>query len=931
MSKTTAVVGVIFAILGLLIGGGGIWLTSVGGSPYYIVAGIAFIGTGALLIQRRPAALALYALFVVGTLIWALWEVGFDWWPLAARGGLIIVLGALLLLPFITRRLGVASVADAMDHRRVHPTATSGTGLALTVSLLLAVAVAAVSWFTDLHRIEGEVRSAGGAAPNERGVPEGEWHAYGRTSDAQRYAPLTQITPDNVSGLEVAWEYNTGDISRPGDPEETTFQATPLKIGDRLYLCTPHQSVIALDAVSGKEIWRYDPQIRGELALQHLTCRGLSYQAPGIERTTQPVALADAAAAAAPAEAPAAPPAPAATPEGQPAAAPTTPAPEAAPAPAAEAEPTTVQPAGSMMTQGMAEASGEGATPSTFSEEETAEGTQPPQEGIVQAGRDQSASFTALSAADQATGTPEQPVANLPQAAQSAQRTTPSCTNGKLFMPTADGRLIALNPDDGSVCADFGGGDGQIDLWANMPYVNVGSYYSTSPVVVTANLVIVGGTVLDNVSTTEPSGVIRAFDVDTGALVWNWDSGNPDDTAPLAPGQTYTPNSPNSWSISSADEDLGLVYVPLGNQPPDQWGGNRSENVERFSSSVVALNLADGTVNWNFQTVHHDLWDYDVPSQPTLVDLTIGGESVPALVQPTKQGEIYVLDRRTGEPILPVTETPAPQGAARGDFTAPTQPVSALSFDPPALREKDMWGATLIDQLACRIAFHSYYYEGRFTPPSEMGSLIYPGNFGVFNWGSVAVDPVRQIAFTTPAYLAFTSKLIPRDNETDLVVNDQPPQGALPALNENFGAPYAAEMGPFTSVLGLPCQSPPWGYVAAADLTTGEIVWMHKNGTVRDASPLPLPFRMGVPSLGGPLMTESGVAFLSGTIDYYVRAYDVTTGEEIWRDRLPAGGQATPMSYTGADGRQYVVVVAGGHGSLGTKRGDSVIAYALPQ
>ena len=303
---------------------------------------------------------------------------------------------------------------------------------------------------------------------------------------------------------------------------------------------------------------------------------------------------------------------------------------------------------------------------------------------------------------------------------------------------------------------------------------------------------------------------------------------------------------------------------------------------------------------------------------------------MPALVQPTKQGEIYVLDRRTGEPLLPVTETPAPQGAARGDFTAPTQPVSALSFEPPALTEKDMWGATVVDQLACRIAFHSYRYEGRYTPPTEEGSLIYPGNFGVFNWGSVAIDPVRQMAFTTPTYLAFTSRLVPREDDTSLYVSDGDPDGPLPSLNENFGAPFAVEMGPFLSFLGLPCQSPPWGYVAGADLTTGEIVWMHKNGTVRDASPLPLPFKMGVPSLGGPLVTAGGVAFLSGTIDDYVRAYDVETGEQIWQERLPAGGQSTPTTYTGVDGRQYLLVVAGGHGSLGTKRGDSVIAYALP-
>jgi quinoprotein glucose dehydrogenase len=330
--------------------------------------------------------------------------------------------------------------------------------------------------------------------------------------------------------------------------------------------------------------------------------------------------------------------------------------------------------------------------------------------------------------------------------------------------------------------------------------------------------------------------------------------------------------------------------------------------------------------------VHHDLWDYDVPSQPTLIDLTIDGARVPALVQPTKQGDLFVLDRRTGKPLLPVTEVPAPQGAAEGDRTAPTQPVSSLTFAPEKLQERDMWGATMFDQLACRITFRQLRYEGRFTPPSTGGTLVHPGNFGVFNWGGIAVDPVRQVAFTTPAYLAFTSQLVPRPDDTALMVQgDNQPKDDLPALNENFGAPFAVKMGAFTSPLGLPCQAPPWGYVAGVDLVSGEVVWQHRNGTVRDLAPVPLPFKMGVPSLGGPLITQGGVAFLSGTLDDYLRAYDLSTGETLWQSRLPAGGQATPMSYLGRDGRQYVVVAAGGHGSLGTKAGDSVIAYALPR
>ena len=799
-------VGLTLVVLALALGAGGIWLVLLGGSVFYVAAAIGLLHTGVLLLMRSRWALWTFAGLLVATLAWSLFEVGLDWWPLAARLDVFFVVGAVLLLPWITRSLKshsarerAASVVSPADRVTVR----SGAGLALAGALGAVALVLVSSWFTDPHEIAGLLPPSQGGMTTEgeavRGVAPGEWHAYGRTGFGQRYSPLKEIDISNVSRLAVAWEFKTGDLrGQPGDPVETTFQVTPLKIGDRLFLCTPHQHVIALNATTGVQIWRYKPEIRPNLVLQHLTCRGLSYQPPRID------------------------------------------------------------------------------------------------------------------------------------AGPGASGGSPTACAAKLFMPTADGRLIALDPETGAVCPAFGSG-GHLDLWAGMPNPRPGAYYSTSPVVVTAKLVIVGGTVLDNVSTHEQSGVIRAYDVDTGALVWNWDSGNPDVTTPLPAGQTYTVNSPNSWSISSVDEALGLVYVPMGNQPPDQWGGNRSAAVERYSSSVVALDLGTGAVRWVFQTVHHDLWDYDVPSQPSLIDLRIEGQTVPALVQPTKQGELFVLDRRNGKPIHPVEEIAAPQGAAKGDYTAATQPKGALSFNPPALTGRDMWGGTIFDQLACRIAFHRLRYEGRFTPPSTQGSLVYPGNFGVFNWGGVAVDPLRQIAFTTPVYLAFVSTLKPRPNDSALVVNDELPKGALPALNENFGAPFASKMHAFVSPFGLPCQAPPWGYVAGVDLTSGKIVWKRRNGTVRDLSPLPLPFRMGVPSLGGPIITAGGVAFLSGTLDYFVRAYDVSSGEQLWQSRLPAGGQATPMTYLGADGRQYVLVVAGGHGSVGTKAGDSIIAYALPK
>lgn len=822
-SRLTTCIALVLTLMGLGLFGGGAWLMALGGSSYYVLAGLALGVTAYLMLKASPMAWWVYAALVLATLVWSLWEVGLAWWGLAARGDVFFLLGLLLLTPWVARRMvhPVAAPWESAGDRRTPRHGWRGGRGALAAVLVLYLGVGAVSWVVDPFAREGSLPGARAPATHEERVPVGEWHAYGRTGHGQRYAPLDQISTKNVNQLEEVWHYRTGDVrGQPGDPEETTFQVTPLKVGDRLFICTPHQRVIALDATTGEELWRFDPQVRSGLALQHLTCRGLSYWT-----------------------------------------------------------------------------------------------------------RDGAAPVAAAAATPQTAALSEAP--DLPVAAQGST-TTDNCPS-MLYMPTADGRIIALDPETGAVCQRFGGGTGQINLWQGMPNVLLGGYYSTSPVVASQRVLVVGGTVLDNVTTTEPSGVIRGFDVETGELLWHWDPGRPDDNTPLQPGETYLESTPNVWSIMSVDEALGLVYLPVANQPPDQWGGNRSEAVERISSSVVALELATGRMRWVFQTVHHDLWDYDVPSQPTLVDLTINGATVPALVQPTKQGELFVLDRRTGEPVHEVREVPAPQGAAEGDFTAPTQPVSAVSFDPPPLTGASMWGATMFDQLGCRIAFHRLRYEGRYTPPSTEGSLIYPGNFGVFNWGSVAVDPRRQVAFTTPTYLAFTSQLVPRPDDTSLIVQGgEPPDGSLPALNENLGAPFAVKLAPFTSPLGIPCQAPPWGYVAGVDLVSGDIVWQHRNGTVRDTAPVPLPFKMGVPSLGGPLMTAGGVAFLSGTLDYYIRAYDVTTGKQLWQSRLPAGGQATPMSYTGRDGRQYVVVAAGGHGSLGTKAGDSVIAYALP-
>ena len=803
--SAVALTGCLFVVLGFTLAAGGGWLASLGGSIFYVTAGVALLVAGWLLIARRCAALHVFAALLFGTAAWSVYDIGFDWWPMAARVDVFFIFGLWLLTPWITRPLA----RDNAPGRRNWTLPLWGGMAALAVVLAVALC-------SDYHDINGVLPSssdtgpvpaaaaAGGNTSEVSAQPDEDWRDYGRTEFGQRYSPLRQITPANAGNLQVAWTFRTGDLVGKGDPVETTFEVTPIKVRDTLYLCSQHQRLFALDAKTGQLRWSYDPHVNDNPTFQHLTCRGVSYH-------------------------------------------------EDAP-------------------------SGGAGGPS--------------------------ASGPAVSA--------------------------PSACQRTIFLPVNDGRMIALDAGSGRPCDGFGD-HGTLNLESGMGEKTPGFYEPTSPPIVSDKILVVGGAVIDNYSTREPSGVIRGFDIHTGRLVWAWDAGAADENELPSATHTYTNNSPNSWMTASYDAKLGLVYLPMGVQTPDIWGGNRTPLAERYSSALVALDINTGKRIWSYQTVHHDLWDMDLPSQPTLVDLQTATGVVPAIVQPAKTGNLFVLDRRTGAPIVPAPERPVPQGAAPGDYASPTQPFSALTFRPEAkLTGADMWGATVFDQLACRIIFHRLRYEGTFTPPSLQGTLVFPGNLGIFEWGGIAVDPTRQIAIANPMNIPFVSKLVPRGKNNPAAPNDAHPSGSEIGVQPMYGTPYGVELKPMLSPIGLPCLRPPWGYMAGVDLKSHKIAWMHRNGTIRDSSPIPIPIKMGVPTLGGPITTAGGVAFLTSTMDYYIRAYDVTTGKQLWQDRLPAGGQSTPMTYA-VDGQQFVVTAAGGHGSFGTKPGDYVIAYTLPR
>jgi quinoprotein glucose dehydrogenase len=499
----------------------------------------------------------------------------------------------------------------------------------------------------------------------------------------------------------------------------------------------------------------------------------------------------------------------------------------------------------------------------------------------------------------------------------------------RIFAATNDLRLIALDAATGKPCAGFGD-KGTIRIATTPALVRKGEAQITSAPVVSHGIVVVGSSLDDNQRVREVHGVVHGFDAVTGAPRWDFD---PIPRSPAAPnaaswstnGAAQTGGA-NVWAPMSIDEQRSLIFLPTTSPSPDFFGGLRPGD-NRYADSVVALNIQTGAVVWAFQVTHHDVWDYDVPAQPTLATVTYKGRTRPAVIQTTKQGLVFTLDRETGQPLIPVEERAVPHNGAPGEQLSPTQPfpIAPKPLSPIRAKADDAYGLTFWDKGACRDRIANARAGDIYTPPSLQGTIVYPFTGGGSNWGGLAFDAAHDVVYVNSSSAMHLVTLIKRQDFA-----------AAKAANPNkevspqTGAPYGMKRETLLSPLGLPCNAPPWGLLHAIDMHDGHELWAVPLGTTQDLAPFSeyLVGKTGTPNFGGPIVTASGLVFIGAAMDDYVRAFDAKTGKELWRGRLPAGGQATPMTYVW-QGRQYLVIAAGGHYKSGTKRGDKLVAFAL--
>jgi quinoprotein glucose dehydrogenase len=501
----------------------------------------------------------------------------------------------------------------------------------------------------------------------------------------------------------------------------------------------------------------------------------------------------------------------------------------------------------------------------------------------------------------------------------------------RIFMGTADYRLVAVDADSGKPCEDFGD-HGEVKMPVAKPQIFAGEVSAASRPAIVNGVVVVGSTVADDQRSDAPSGRVLAYDARSGKQVWEFDPlpRSPADpaTATWVNGGPGEVGAGNVWAEMAVDESLDLVYLPTTSPSVDFYGGARP-GAGAYADSIVALHGATGQVAWYFQFTHHNIWDYDTPSQPLLMDLPYNGKTVPALVQTLKTGMIFVFNRKTGEPLIPYVERPVPQqGAAPGEWLSPTQPfpVGMPILAPQGVTPDDAWGFTPIDRWLCKKRIAQVNYGPIYTPPSEKGTIMAPSAAGGANWGGGAYDPASHIMVVPTNRMPTIVTLVPRSSVT--LNKDQAIESRAAMMFPSAGTPYVTKMEPLLSSLGTPCTAPPWAALSAVDLSTGKLVWEVPLGSIEKLAPIPIPWELGTPGAGGPLVTAGGLVFIGYTLDDKMRAFDLATGKTLWKTALPAAGMATPVTYE-AGGEQYVVLTAGGHSMYGTTKGDSVVAYKL--
>jgi quinoprotein glucose dehydrogenase len=512
-----------------------------------------------------------------------------------------------------------------------------------------------------------------------------------------------------------------------------------------------------------------------------------------------------------------------------------------------------------------------------------------------------------------------------PQAAAEA-----SCKT-RIIMATSDYRLVAIDARNGKPCADFGT-QGEVQMKASKPEIWPGEVTAPSRPAIVNGVVVVGSVVADDQRFDAPSGRSLAFDARSGKQLWEFDplprtADNPA-AATWLKGTAGEEGGGNVWSEMAVDESLDLVYLPTTSPSVDFYGGQRPGN-NAYADSVVALKGSTGEVVWSFQFTHHNIWDYDTPAQPMLLDLPYNGKVVPALVQNLKTGLIFVLNRKTGEPLVPYVERPVPQGnAVATEWLSPTQPfpVGMPVLGPIKVDPEDAWGFTPFDRWSCSKKIADLNHGPMYTPPSLKGTVLLPSASGGANWGGGAYDPQSHIMVVPTNRVAMVVTLVPRESAKIDPTQKIETRGAM--LFPSAGTPYVTKMEPLLSSFGAPCTAPPWAALSAVDLVRGKLLWDVPLGSIDKMAHLPFEWELGTPGAGGPLVTAGGLVFIGYTLDDRMRAFDLHTGKTVWKTSLPAAGMATPVTYE-MNGEQYVVLTAGGHSMYGSTKGDSVVAYKL--